>query len=178
LDVWLDEVPAYTALFVRLMMINILVDSLGGTMNIGINATGRIAAYFLTISIFKLLTLLAVYLLFRFFSPPPEYSVVCTIGYSVLSIFIKVVIYSRSVGFPVGDYFSRVILPDLGVLVASLALIIPCYWLFDLTSVPILLSVVFYAFCVSTLVGLFIGCKREERLALLETIRTKTGGGK
>lgn len=176
LDVWLDEVPAYTALFVRLMMINILVDSLGGTMNIGINATGRIAAYFLTISIFKLLTLLAVYLLFRFFSPPPEYSVVCTIGYSVLSIFIKVVIYSRSVGFPAGDYFSRVILPDLGVLVASLALIIPCYWLFDLTSVPILLSVVFYAFCVSTLVGLFIGCKREERLALWETIRTRTGG--
>ena len=178
LDVWLDEVPAYTALFVRLMMINILVDSLGGTMNIGINATGRIAAYFLTISIFKLLTVLAVYLLFRFFSLPPEYSVFCTIGYSVLSIFIKVVIYSRSVGFPVGDYFSRVILPDLGVLVASLALIIPCYWLFDLTSVPILLSVVFYAFCVSTLVGLFIGCKREERLALLETIRTRTGGGK
>ena len=175
LDVWLDEVPAYTTLFVRLMMVNILVDSLGGTMNIGINATGRIAAYFLTISIFKLLTVLAVYLLFRFFSLPPEYSVVCTIGYSVLSIFIKVVIYSRSVGFPAGDYFSSVILPDFGVLAASLALVIPCYWLFDMTSVPILLAVVFYAFCVSTLVGLFIGCSREERLALWETIKSRTG---
>ena len=177
LGVWLDEVPAHTALFVRLMMVNILVDSLGGTMNIGINATGRIAAYFLTISIFKVLTVLAVYLLFRFFSLSPEYSVVCTIGYSVLSVFIKVVIYSRSVGFPAWDYLSGVILPDMGVLVVSLALIVPCYWLFDLTSVPILIAVVFYAFCVSTLIGLFIGCNRMERLALWETIKTKTGSG-
>lgn len=177
LDVWLDEVPANTALFVRLMMVNILVDSLGGTMNIGMNATGRIAVYFMTISIFKLLTVGMVYLLFRFFSLPPEYSVVCTIGYSVLSIFIKVVIYSRSVGFPAWDYFSGVILPDLVVMVVSLALIVPCYWLFDLASIPILLAVVFYAFCISALVGLFIGCSQDERLALWETVKAKTGSG-
>ena len=177
LGVWLDEVPEYTALFVRLMMVNILVDSLGGTMNIGINATGRIAAYFLTISIFKLLTLAAVYLLFRFFSLSPAYSVVCTIGYSVLSIVIKVAIYSRSVGFPASEYVSGVILPDLGVLAVSLALIVPCYRLFDLTSIPVLIAVILYAFCVSTLVGLFVGCSREERAALWETIKTKTGRG-
>ena len=146
-------------------------------MNIGINATGRIAAYFLTISIFKLLTLAAVYLLFRFFSLSPAYSVVCTIGYSVLSIVIKVAIYSRSVGFPASEYVSGVILPDLGVLVVSLALIVPCYRLFDLTSIPVLIAVILYAFCVSTLIGLFVGCSREERAALWETIKTKTGRG-
>ena len=177
LDFWLDEVPEYTALFVRLMMVNILIDSVGGTMNIGINATGRIAAYFLTISIFKVLTVVVVYVLFRYCSLPPEYSVVCTIGYSVLSIFIKVVIYSRSVGFPASEYISGVILPDLGVIVVSLALILPFYLLFDMTRVPVLLAVMFYAFCVSTLVGLFIGCRREERVALWETIKSKTGGG-
>ena len=177
LDFWLDEVPEYTALFVRLMMVNILIDSVGGTMNIGINATGRIAAYFLTISLFKVLTVVVVYVLFRYCSLPPEYSVVCTIGYSVLSIFIKVVIYSRSVGFPASEYISGVILPDLGVIVVSLALILPFYLLFDMTRVPVLLAVMFYAFCVSTLVGLFIGCSREERVALWETIKSKTGGG-
>lgn len=177
LDFWLDEVPEYTALFVRLMMVNILIDSVGGTMNIGINATGRIAAYFLTISLFKVLTVVVVYVLFRYCSLPPEYSVVCTIGYSVLSIFIKVVIYSRSVGFPASEYISGVILPDLGVIVVSLALILPFYLLFDMTRVTVLLAVVFYAFCVSTLVGLFIGCSREERVALWETIKSKTGGG-
>ena len=102
---------------------------------------------------------------------------VCTIGYSVLSIFIKVVIYSRSVGFPAWDYFSGVILPDLVVMVVSLALIVPCYWLFDLASIPILLAVVFYAFCISALVGLFIGCSQDERLALWETVKAKTGSG-
>ena len=177
LDVWLDEVPEYTALFVRLMMVNILIDSVGGTMNIGINATGKIAAYFLTISVFKLLTLAVVYVLFRFFSLPPEYSVVCTIGYSLLSIVIKVAIYSRVVGLPASEYVSGVILPDLVVMIISLSLIIPCYWLFDLKSVPVLLSVIFYAFCVSTLVGLFVGCNREERMAFWETIKTKTGRG-
>lgn len=176
LDIWLDTVPEYTALFVRLMLVNILVDSLGGTMNIGINATGRIATYFLAISLFKLLTLVVVYLLFRFFSLPPEYSVICTIGYSVLSIIIKVAIYARSVGFPASEYLSGVILPDLGVLAVSLALIIPCYWLLDMTSIPILLAVLFYSFCVSAFVGMFIGCSREERTVLWETIKAKTGG--
>lgn len=175
LDVWLDEVPEFTTLFVRLMMVNILVDSLGGTMNIGINATGRIAAYFLTISIFKLLTVAVVYILFRFFSLPPEYSVICTIGYSVLSIIIKVLIYSHTVGLPVSEYISGVILPDLGVLVVSLALILPCFLLFDLTSLPVLLAVLFYAFCVSTLVGLFVGCSREERMSLWDILKKKAG---
>ena len=175
LDVWLDEVPEYTALFVRLMMVNILVDSLGGTMNIGINATGKIAAYFLTISIFKLLTVVVVYLLFRFFSLSPEYSVICTIGYSVLSIVIKVMIYSRSVGFPASEYILGVILPDLVVLAVSLLLILPCYWLFDLTSTLALLGVMFYAFCVTALVGLFIGCRREERAVLWAAVRKRTG---
>ena len=173
LDVWLDEVPEFTTLFVRLMMVNILVDSLGGTMNIGINATGRIAAYFLTISIFKLLTVAVVYILFRFL--PPEYSVICTIGYSVLSIISKVSIYSHTVGLPVSEYISGVILPDLGVLVVSLALILPCFLLFDLTSLPVLLAVLFYAFCVSTLVGLFVGCSREERMSLWDILKKKAG---
>ena len=63
------------------------------------------------------------------------------------------------------------------VVVVSLALIVPCYRLFDLTSIPVLIAVILYAFCVSTLVGLFVGCSREERAALWETIKTKTGRG-
>ena len=128
----------------------------------------------MTISIFKLLTVVVVYILFRFFSLPPEYSVICTIGYSVLSIVIKVLIYSHTVGFPVSEYISGVILPDLGVLVVSLVLILPCYLLFDLTSIPVLLAVLCYAFCVSTLVGLFVGCSREERVSLWDILKKKT----
>ena len=175
LDLWLEEVPDGTALFVRLMMVNILVDSLGGTINIGINATGRIGAYFLTISVFKLLSVAAVYLLFKYCSLPPEYSVICTIAYSVLSIFLKVAIYSRSTGFPASEYLAGVIFPDLGVLAVSLALIVPCHYLFDLSSLPVLLPVLLYAFSVSATTGLFVGCKREERTALWDIIRVKIG---
>ena len=177
LDIWLEDVPDYTVLFVRLLMVNILIDSLGGTMNVGINATGRISAYFLTISIFKFLAVLAAYVLFRFFSKPPEYSVICTIGYSILSIFIKVLIYSKSVGFPVSDYVRGVILPDLAVMTVLTALILPCCLLFDLSSLFSLLLVLLYAFCASVFSGLYIGCNREERESLRNIIRMKLKRG-
>lgn len=177
LGIWLEEVPEHTVLFTRLMLVNILVDSLGGTMNIGINATGRIRAYYLSISIFKLLAVAAVYVLFRYFHMPPEYSVVATIAYSVVSIFIKTVLYSRASGFPAMEYVRKVIVPDLTALAVLLVLVVPCHYLFDLSSWKVLIPVLCYAFAASAFAGLVFGCNREERAALRDIAKRRMGLG-
>ena len=173
LGIWLEEVPDYTVLFVRLLLVNILADSLGGTMNIGINATGRIGAYFLTISLFKLLAVGAVYILFRYYSMPPEYSVICTIAYSLVSIVIKVVIYSRNAGFPAREYVRGVLVPDLLVLAVILGCLWPCWHFLDLSSTVVMLAVMVFGVAVSAVAGYFIGCNAEERTVLRNLVKTR-----
>ena len=96
LNLWLVEVPRYTSIFVQLMIINVLIDSMISGIPAFINASGKIKWFNITTSTLMLLCLPFAYLLFRLGYPPYSiiivYIVVALINTIVLQILIKIIL--------------------------------------------------------------------------------------
>ncbi|MCF0190808.1 MAG: lipopolysaccharide biosynthesis protein [Marinilabiliaceae bacterium] len=119
LDIWLEEVPMYTAGFCQLMFGFLLIEALSAPMWMAVQATGDIKVY-------QILIALCVVLNF-----PLGYLVLCC-GWSVYSVWIVRVLLNvvafvtrclylkKRVSFPLRDYCREVISPVLLVTVVSL----------------------------------------------------------
>src|SRR5690606_23852902 len=57
LDLWLTEVPEHTAIFIKLSLIYLLIDSVSYSLIIAVQATGKIKKYQILVGTFIFLTL-------------------------------------------------------------------------------------------------------------------------
>ena len=70
LDVWLKEVPTYTVIFLRLVLLTSMVDSLSGTLIASMHASGKVRDYQIVVGGISLLTLPISYLILKMGYPP------------------------------------------------------------------------------------------------------------
>lgn len=97
---WIGEIPEYTITFCKLMIVNILLETLNSGIPAAIQATGKIKWFQIINSTILLLGLPTTFLLFRFgFSP--YYSVIVYIIISILNIFINLLLLKRIINFNV-----------------------------------------------------------------------------
>ena len=122
LSIWLENVPDYTVAFARLIMINALVDTMGGTLHTGVQAIGKILKYTICIGLLKILSLLCVYLLFRFYTKDPNYSVYVTIALSLICVLVQNYFYSRLSKISIWYFFKNAIRYEL--LVSSITILV------------------------------------------------------
>ena len=132
LDLWLVEVPKYLTVFSRLILLNVLFQSMSGTLQTVIQATGEIKGYQLTVGILQLTVFPLSYMcLYWGFRPETTIIVSC-----VMSIFICIAllyICHKTVHFPIGRYLKEVLMKDVFVFVQGI--IIPfLIWRFEEAS--------------------------------------------
>ncbi len=119
LDLWLKDVPAFSADFVRLTLVALLMEMSGNSLMILQLATGEVKRYYLVTGLGSLLCLPAVWIAFRL-GAGAEWAYIILIAFYLLVYVAKVAIVHKSTAFPVGDLLRRVILPVLAVTVISL----------------------------------------------------------
>lgn len=118
LDVWLKNVPAYTALFARLALANTLVDVMITPLNAAMQAYGKIRNYqIVTCSMFILI--LPVSYLFLRLGFPAECVYYVSIALSIVAAATKLWFTRNCVGLSVRKYVREVFLPVTAVSVVS-----------------------------------------------------------
>jgi len=122
LKLWLKTVPEYTVIFTRLVIINILVDSISGPLMTAAQASGKIKLYQGVVGGLLMLNLPISYLFLKL-GYPPEITLYVSIGISVLALYSRLRIISPLVKLNIIRYLKEVVLKIIPVTI--IAIIIP-----------------------------------------------------
>ena len=171
LGFWLKEVPPYTVVFVRIILITILVDSFSMVMEIANAATGHVKDYGLWIAMVALVHLLLT-VLFFLLGYAPEYALYIYLLAILAEQVIRTRIVCRDTGLPMRLFLrdmTRYMLPSA---VAAFMLPILLYMMlsesWQMTFLKIMAGAVWTTFCAWTL-----SFTTQERKSILMMLRTR-----
>lgn len=168
IDLWLGQVPDHVELYVQLVLINLLCESVSNPLITVMLATGRIRNYQLVVGGLQLLNLPISYILLRlgFF---PEIISVVAIVLSISCLAARLVMLQGMVGLSVSSYLKKVILNLLTVsIVAVVFPILVSFW----DCPGFLKFITSCLICVlSTCISIYyIGCNSGEREFIKEKV--------
>ena len=171
LDIWLDEVPAYAALFVKLSIFVTMVDLLCAPVVTLELATGKIRRFYLVIGGLALLVLPVSWILFTAGCPP------VTSYWVFLSVYVlvdlaKLLVTSGQTGFSLRTFTRDVVKPAAVVVALSL----PAAWVVW-RLVPAggwrLVAVLAASFSAVVAAAWFFALTATEKAFILDRIRRK-----
>jgi O-antigen/teichoic acid export membrane protein len=118
LKTWLNIVPNYTIIFTRLVLVNILIDSVSGTLITSAQASGKIKKYQTVVGLLLLLTLPMSYL-FLYLGFSPQITIYISILISILCLCARLLILKPLIGLPINRFINEVILKIISVVTVS-----------------------------------------------------------
>lgn len=130
LDIWLEEVPEWAVLFVRLQLILLLVEQLTLMVGRAVEVQGDIKLYFAVQSFLNILPIVLTYIFFSLGFPPYYLYIIWILIGGIISGGACVYFAKLKCGLKFSDFMSKVvyptIVPTLCMLVAG---VLPVYWL-------------------------------------------------
>lgn len=173
LRLWLKNVPDYSVIFVRLVFIDSLIELMTRTFYVVISATGKIKRYQITIGIFKLFNLPICLILLKYYKFPPESIYYVSILFTLIIVFLKIILLKQFIDYSVASYFKNVI--SKCILVGLIAILSPFYF-FKIININETWELIVFLFS-SFIYGLFtiylFGLNHNEKLFIKMTISNK-----
>lgn len=123
LGLWLGEVPDYTVSFVKLMLVNGLIDSLTAGVQTAVQVNGKIKWFQIIISTIMLASLPVTYWLFTIGLPPYSINIVY-ISSAIINLFVSIYLLKLILDFDIKYLFVTSYLKIFLVLVLTLPLIL------------------------------------------------------
>ena len=162
LKLWLKIVPEYTVIFTRLVIINILIDSVSGPLMTAAQASGKIKLYQSVVGGLLILNLPISYLFLKLgFSP--EVTLNVSIGIAIVALFARLKIISPLIRLNIFDYLKSVVFRIIPV--AFIAIILPALvYMFLQESFYRLLGVGVFSLISATITIYFVGLGRAEQI--------------
>lgn len=153
LDHWLKNYPQESILFIKLTLVNILIDTLSNPLMMGLQATGKIKKYQAIVGLLIFLNLPISYLLIRV-TKHPEFVFITSIIISLFAIWLRLYFLKKNMGMNIELFLREVILKVVVLsLVMSILLLlvgeiqIDNQWIFFFVkSILLLLSTVFFVY--------------------------------
>lgn len=169
---WLGDVPNYTEIFVFLVIINSLIDSLSNPLMTLVQATGRVKLYQCIVGTLILLNLPISYI-FLFIGYEPEITMYVSIMISVLLLIVRILVLRYLVSFPIKDYCLKIIVKVIctSVLAFFLCSILYNNITLDANSVVSLISNLFIHIIVTMSVIVLVGLSRNEIKSLISLLK-------
>lgn len=121
LNIWLKEPPLYADLFVQLMLIFSLIDSVNAPIQEAQAATGNIKVFQLTIGLFQILILPISYIILKMGGGPATVLYV-SIVIGLLGIYLRLFLLRQLIPWDIWDYTKKVLFKVIFVIMASLPL--------------------------------------------------------
>lgn len=168
LKLWLNKTPPYVSSFVRLCLVNILIDVVSSPVKMGIQATGKIKSYQLIVGLLVFMNLPLSYLLLSFTSDP-NHVFYLSIGISLVTINLRLYFLRMGIDFSVVSFYKQVVLKIICVsaIVSTILFLSSKYisldknfFVFTIESLIIVLITLFLVFV--------FGLDREEREFLVK----------
>lgn len=166
LSIWLVEVPQFTLTFIKIMIMITCFDSLGYSMTVAINATGKNKYYQLWVSGTMLLICPISYLCLKVGAPP--YSVfLCHFIIGVVAHVFRVYWVHKVIKLPYKPYMVSVFVKGTAVVVSS-SLFILIVKQMGVVNSWFLLFVSFFVTCLSVLI---VGLNGREKNYLYSRLK-------
>lgn len=171
LAIWLKEVPEHTVSFTRLVLVDILICSLSGPLQILAQATGKVRKYQIVVSVILLLNLPVSYLLLKW-GYEPEYTFIVSILLSLSALFARLLVLRGLAKFPVREFIKKVLI--LVILVSFLTLPLPLFIQQSMNNNLLQFSLVSISSVISLLISVwFIGLSKLEKKGMKNYIFSK-----
>lgn len=161
LEIWLNQVPQYSVLFTRLILIALITETINNQLIAAIQASGKIKIYQIVISSILMTVLPISYLLFNL-GAAPEYAFYVSIVLIVFNFVPQLIIVKKTIKFSIRNYLRLVVLPILLVTISSYPMLIFIHSVFDyglFRFIVVCFSSVFILFCSIY----FFGLSKSER---------------
>jgi O-antigen/teichoic acid export membrane protein len=140
LSFWLTVVPEYTAVFLRLVLITALVNSMASPMVTAMQATGRIRDFQIVICIIMLLDLPISYIVLKMGYPPYNVMYVALLTTTV-GLFARLFLMKRLITYSARYFFISIFLRNMalmGITILTLSyvqsLLFVNFWMFILMT--------------------------------------------
>jgi O-antigen/teichoic acid export membrane protein len=161
LALWLKNVPEYTVVFTRLILMDALLVSFTYSFSAANQATGNIKAYQLIVGGFLILNIPTA-ILFFLLGFGPEVAMIISVVFSICALIVRLIILKKQVDFPVVQYLKDVIL--VACIVTGMSLVVPLGMHFILQNLFIRFLVVCCTslLCCSTVIY-FVGLNKDEQ---------------
>lgn len=169
LKIWLKTVPDYTAVFLRIMIITMMIDSTANPLMVSAAATGRVKVYQSVVGGILLSIVPISYVVLKLGGDPWSVFVVhlcvCCVAYITRLFIIR-----SMIGLRVKQFVSQVVLRC--VFVVAVSIIVPSLLKLSLTQnfLDMVIMIVVCLFC-SSVCSLFIGLDKHERMVVFDKIK-------
>lgn len=174
LHLWLKDVPDYSAVFLRLVLLISLVSPLENPIGISNNATGDIKKYQIVAGCFNVLIIFFSYIVLKMgFEPYSVFFVQLII--TTIVLFVKILIVSPKIGFTFRDYVSKVLFRVLIVTVSSAIVPSILHFVAPTESLIFLIINCMVGVCSVSFFAFFLGMNTIERSFILKRIKRVIG---
>lgn len=171
LGLWLgDNVPSFTNTFTKLVLIGILIDTISNALMMGIQATGKIKMYQITVGFLVFLNLpISYYFLYKGYNPNTIFYI--SIVISIVSFFMRLYFLSKYFGLSPYLFLKKVLKP---ILIVSIVFIfineLLSYYLINQIHLFVF-TILQVAFLLTIIV--FLGINNYEKSYIKKLIKTK-----
>ena len=150
LQLWLKNVPEYTVVFTRIILLVSLLEAISGPLWMSIQATGNIKKFQLIASCFTFANV-PLSLMFLWLGFNPIWVLIIKVGLNILELCRRIFFVSRVFNFSVIDFLRRVIAPILIITgVSSVVTVFTSSFFVDWTK--LILSCVVSTLCIGFLI--------------------------
>ena len=170
LELWLKNVPQWTVIISRLLLIRSLIEHTTIVFSSSLAAEGRIKALNKWVCFVELLPLVLSYLLFYFGFSPIWMYIVGILTYGLMFSVVHIYYMHANCGMAYSDFLYRVVLPVVGLTLIVFAVdVTPLYFLpqgmIRLICVLMLSTI---TFCVALF---FVGLSSNERALFIQQLQ-------
>lgn len=165
IGIWLGEVPPYTIMFIQLLIIESLIESLNNGIGELVFASGKIAFYQISVNTMRLVGIIIAFFILQ--SGCPAYSLLYVyIVVAVCVVIIKQIALRMSVDIDVKHLIRSSYIPSISVLIVCIPIVV----LINLIPLHPLFKIVLSLISVFITL-LFLGFKKDERAYLLTFVK-------
>jgi len=171
LKIWLKDPPDYTSIFVRLILVQSLIESLSAVLVTAQSATGKVKNYHLALSSIGLLNLPISYLLLKA-GHQPYVTLYVSILISAAIGMVRLMFLRKSINLSIRKFATNVILKCF--FVSLLAAALPFFLQTQLSPTLANGLIICAVSCLSVLAAIFfVGFDKDERIRVMDIIIQK-----
>ncbi len=169
LSIWLKEVPKYSVIFTQLVLINLLVTAVYSSIAYVSQASGKVKHYQLVISIGFVLIAVLTWAAYRM-GLDVTATFIIAIAVDVIGLFARLLILHRIVDFPIMEFFKRVMLPIVCVIIISVLVSAVPFLVFNSRSILFALSQIAWCVLVTGVSIWLCGLGNQEKQLILSAV--------
>ena len=172
LKLWLKNVPEYTVIFTRLMIIFALTRTILSTFWTVVTASGKLATIYCVCYISNTLVLVFSYLCCRFGYPPQYIFIIHLFIEFIIFLPILILLAKRLYAFPIKFFIQKAIIP---IFLVSVIVFIPFYLIKKLLLVSNIISffIIILGILWTFITILFIGLRKNERIEIINFLKRR-----